>query len=50
MLAIDKTLGISDTTQTILQKHKDLQQFINKHCQIRHYSFQVGIAEIYQSY
>ena len=43
MLIIDKTLGINDTTQNILQKHKDLQQFINSHCQIRHYSFQVRI-------
>ncbi len=41
ILSIDRTLKISDTTIDILSKKKDLQQFMQTHCQIQHYSFQV---------
>jgi hypothetical protein len=41
MLALDTTLRIDETTQTILHKHEELQNFIKTHCQLRTYSFQV---------
>ena len=49
MLAIDTTLRIDETTQTLLRKHKELQDFIKTHCQLRTYSFQVhAIKYIYK--
>ena len=41
MLAIDAALRIDETTQIILRKHEELQNFIKTHCQLRTYSFQV---------
>lgn len=41
MLAIDTTLRIDETTQVLLRKHEELQDFIRTHCQLKTYSFQV---------
>ena len=34
MLAIDTTLRANETTQIILRKHEELQNFIKTHCQL----------------
>ncbi|CAB4406022.1 unnamed protein product [Rhizophagus irregularis] len=41
IISIDSTLCCDETTQSILRQHSDLQNFIQTHCQIRTYSFQV---------
>ncbi|POG62444.1 hypothetical protein GLOIN_2v1882875 [Rhizophagus irregularis DAOM 181602=DAOM 197198] len=41
IISIDSTLRCDETTQSILRQHSDLQNFIQTHCQIRTYSFQI---------
>ncbi|PKY36131.1 hypothetical protein RhiirB3_458092 [Rhizophagus irregularis] len=49
IISIDSTLRCDETTQSILQQHFDLQNFIQIHCQIRTYSFQVCIYRFMNS-
>uniref|UniRef100_U9SME3 Uncharacterized protein n=1 Tax=Rhizophagus irregularis (strain DAOM 181602 / DAOM 197198 / MUCL 43194) TaxID=747089 RepID=U9SME3_RHIID len=49
IISIDSTLRCDETTQSILRQHSDLQNFIQTHCQIRTYSFQVCIYRFMNS-